>query len=574
MDRVFSSGRVKGAKPERLKTPASAAPVIGRAGLGERGRAHCSCGGGCPRCQGLQAKMRIGGSSDRAEAEADAVAERVVTMSTPSAGSFAMAGRDPVLAELAIQRSSREPMGASTLSPEQRAGLSQLRREGGAPLSTSLRAYMEPRFGHDFSDLRLHTGAGAGALADSLGARAFASGRDLVFGPGEFRPSTQAGKRLIAHELTHAIQQRGHRGGEAPIQRKQSNRTSRQKGGGPALGRVYRSVRDLLRIRCMNEAAFRSLMDGHFTPGASPCRRSQSPRRGSCSYSAFIVGETHNAGVEHDFALRMVRHLLHRYRGRRTAPTFHEEMTGGSSQRGIFSGGFRSAQARPSQTPTSVFRRYRVTPQGVPPGQQYQANRWAPGLVRGSEPAIIYVGNAHTSRAYHRRMGRLLPNLYSSSAGPPVLETIQRAGRRGLVLTMESTDSFLRDAEIQAYRERLRRNPSDAVFQRWLTAFQRAWTTMTRGLTGTCIRRLGPDVYFALIGAYSGLQYANLMRTVWADPRMGGRFRREGRWELYGVHGNRVRFRDTRRGHRHFLQGELQQQGGTSRMGNIQEQNY
>ena len=80
-------------------------------------------------------------------------------------------------------------------------------RAGGEPLSDSARQGFEPRFGSDFSGVRVHTDSGAAALAQSLSARAFTVGGDIAFAAGEYRPGTQAGDRLLAHELTHVLQQ-------------------------------------------------------------------------------------------------------------------------------------------------------------------------------------------------------------------------------------------------------------------------------------------------------------------------------------------------------------------------------
>lgn len=82
---------------------------------------------------------------------------------------------------------------------------------GGQGLPTSARNYFEPRFGADFSDVRVHTGSRAAAAAKALNARAFTTGRDVVFGQGEYAPGTRRGGELLAHELTHVIQQRGYR---------------------------------------------------------------------------------------------------------------------------------------------------------------------------------------------------------------------------------------------------------------------------------------------------------------------------------------------------------------------------
>jgi hypothetical protein len=77
----------------------------------------------------------------------------------------------------------------------------------GRPLDSTTRGYMEARFGHDFGRVRLHTDATSGLAAQAVGARAYTVGQDIYFGPGSFDPAGTAGRRLLAHELTHTIQQ-------------------------------------------------------------------------------------------------------------------------------------------------------------------------------------------------------------------------------------------------------------------------------------------------------------------------------------------------------------------------------
>jgi hypothetical protein len=80
-------------------------------------------------------------------------------------------------------------------------------RSPGQPLDLAARAFMEPRFGHDFSQVRVHSDARAAESARAVNALAYTVGRDIVVSPGAFRPETTAGRRLLAHELTHTIQQ-------------------------------------------------------------------------------------------------------------------------------------------------------------------------------------------------------------------------------------------------------------------------------------------------------------------------------------------------------------------------------
>ncbi|HEX6045678.1 MAG TPA: DUF4157 domain-containing protein [Pyrinomonadaceae bacterium] len=85
----------------------------------------------------------------------------------------------------------------------------QVLRSSGQALDDATRAYMEPRFGHDFSGVRVHADARAAESARDVHAHAYTVGRDVVFGAGRFAPRTSAGRELLAHELTHVVQQGG-----------------------------------------------------------------------------------------------------------------------------------------------------------------------------------------------------------------------------------------------------------------------------------------------------------------------------------------------------------------------------
>lgn len=76
----------------------------------------------------------------------------------------------------------------------------------GQSLDTEARAFMEPRFGHDFSQVRIHRSERATRSALALGAQAYTLGSDIVFGQGAYAPETQDGRRLLAHELAHVVQ--------------------------------------------------------------------------------------------------------------------------------------------------------------------------------------------------------------------------------------------------------------------------------------------------------------------------------------------------------------------------------
>lgn len=89
---------------------------------------------------------------------------------------------------------------------------------GGRPLADAERSFFEPRFGRDLGAVRLHSGPRAARLARALDARAFTLGRSIVFGAGELQPGSASGRHLLAHELTHVVQQ-GAAGGEATLRR-------------------------------------------------------------------------------------------------------------------------------------------------------------------------------------------------------------------------------------------------------------------------------------------------------------------------------------------------------------------
>src|SRR5205085_7901362 len=78
----------------------------------------------------------------------------------------------------------------------------------GEPLDSATRDWMAPRFGQDFNDVKVHTNRRAAESAEEVKAAAYTVGQDVVFGAGRYEPQTAAGRELLAHELTHVVQQR------------------------------------------------------------------------------------------------------------------------------------------------------------------------------------------------------------------------------------------------------------------------------------------------------------------------------------------------------------------------------
>lgn len=156
--------------------------------------------------QVIQAKLKVSDPNDSFEQEADRAADEVMRMPDRAvAGSCSGCGNQ---AQRSVQSAGTQH--APIVTPDFESRMSAL-RGGGQPLSQSLRAFFEPRFGCDFSQVRLHSGAQAADAANAVNARAFTVGTDLVFAQGQPSLSTGEGKKLLAHELTHVLQQSGGR---------------------------------------------------------------------------------------------------------------------------------------------------------------------------------------------------------------------------------------------------------------------------------------------------------------------------------------------------------------------------
>jgi hypothetical protein len=209
---------------------------------------QCACGGGCQRCQDedreeggwaipsgrIQARLAVGAHGDRYEEEAERVAGEVVTgpgslvevpittgITGVQAGAIASA-RHPAVSPL-----SSDGMDVADHDAPDRPGVeSRLRVLAGSgnALPGSSRLRLESRFGFDFGAVRIHDDAEAAQLNEALESLAFTHGRDIYFARGAYLPGTAEGDRLLAHELTHVVQQSGGSpggtvGGPAVVQR-------------------------------------------------------------------------------------------------------------------------------------------------------------------------------------------------------------------------------------------------------------------------------------------------------------------------------------------------------------------
>ena len=212
----MSAARKQGESPDIARDPApQQRSARSRAPLRKMLR-----GAGNNAISGLvQAKLRVGHADDPLEAEADKAAatlgggccagkahgercddcvqrkERESSSVPRSASEFLGAAPSP--------RNSEAPRNAEELASRALSGT-------GTPLDAQTRAEMESHFDADLGDVRVHTGGEASSSADAIGAHAYTSGRDVVFSGGAYQPRGSDGRRLLAHELAHVLQQRGH----------------------------------------------------------------------------------------------------------------------------------------------------------------------------------------------------------------------------------------------------------------------------------------------------------------------------------------------------------------------------
>ena len=171
----------------------------------------------------IQTKLKVNQPGDQYEQEADHIADQVVSMPAPSA-SVPVKGS----ANARIQRAcacggacdkckddehhhlQRKPASSANAAPATAPPtVSDVLSSPGQPLDSATRAFMEPRFGYDFSGVRIHAGDKAAASAQALRASAYTVGRHIVFGNREFSSEDPDARQLVAHELTHVIQQQG-----------------------------------------------------------------------------------------------------------------------------------------------------------------------------------------------------------------------------------------------------------------------------------------------------------------------------------------------------------------------------
>lgn len=164
--------------------------------------------GGGPAAPGLSG-VAVSVPGDPSELEAERIADQVMRMPEPQLPPVDARGEEcapwrPEVVGVGIGRvrSRAGGEGEASVPPLVREVL----RSPGRPLDPAVRASMEERFGHDFGRVRVHDGEMAAESARSINALAYTNGTDIVFGAGQYRPATEEGRRLLAHELVHTLQ--------------------------------------------------------------------------------------------------------------------------------------------------------------------------------------------------------------------------------------------------------------------------------------------------------------------------------------------------------------------------------
>jgi len=169
----------------------------------------------------VQAKLTVGEAGDKYEQEADAVARQVVEKinaptTEPSVQRQSEVGGASELNITVMRQSESGVGGGASVTQDVEQGIQQA-RGGGKGLDESVREPMEQAFGADFSGVRVHTDANSDVLNRSISARAFTTGQDIFFKQGEYDPGSRGGQELLAHELTHVVQQTGGGGIQAKL---------------------------------------------------------------------------------------------------------------------------------------------------------------------------------------------------------------------------------------------------------------------------------------------------------------------------------------------------------------------
>lgn len=204
-------------------------------------KAACACGGNCPNCRTngmVQAKSNVSSPDDEYEQEADQTAEKIMRMSGENDYQDEIAGAEE--SDFDDEIIYRKENSFSNNQNLTNSGKSDIPKSNGHSLSRESKSFFEPRFGANFDAVKIHTDNESADFAEKINARAYTIGNSIGFAKGEYQPETEKGRFLLAHELTHVIQQRSKTLARNTIQRQERSRrrTSPRPARPPAL-RIY-----------------------------------------------------------------------------------------------------------------------------------------------------------------------------------------------------------------------------------------------------------------------------------------------------------------------------------------------
>ena len=175
----------------------------------------------------IRPKLKVSLPNDVYEKEADRVAEQIMETPISNSTSTAMYSKDDKISrkcvacemeekeeeddnkkvKLSIGRKSLSNSNNLEATDEITNQINKVRSSEGSSLDNATRDFLEPKLGYDLSDVRIHTGEMAARSAASLNSLAYTIGNDVIFGEGQYEPYSEKGKKLLAHELTHVVQQ-------------------------------------------------------------------------------------------------------------------------------------------------------------------------------------------------------------------------------------------------------------------------------------------------------------------------------------------------------------------------------
>jgi hypothetical protein len=264
-----------------------------------------------PTMPHLQCKLEIGAVNDPLETEADRVADEVMHMPEPActpllasdAGSIATASPPQKLHRTCAacrqededKKLSRKETGSAALDGAEAPPIvHEVLDSPGEPLEPETRAFFEPRFGTDFSRVRVHKGHMAAESARAVSALAYTAGSNLVFGDGQYAPEQASGRLLLAHELSHAVQQNSSL--ESSILRRQPSGLSSVNPASLSDAELAAEYERLLRASDPEEELTFEAVDAEIQRRASQRQQSSSQSSSSSSSTPTAAAAGHAPG--------------------------------------------------------------------------------------------------------------------------------------------------------------------------------------------------------------------------------------------------------------------------------------